>query len=579
MNKPAIMVLNDKPDGLDTLERALRHRYEHDYLIVSHTSAAAALGHLTELAAAGRPVAIVLAASTLASTSGTEFLATVRAAQPAAKRVLIVPRGGTAAPSLRVPTPLLQDRSAVQPVLQAMALGAIDAYLPAPGAEPDEQFHRGVSELLEEQAREAAPAQPAVRIIGEPRSARSHQLRDLLTRNSIPYAFDAADSEQGRARLEWAGQDGSALPVLITYNTGEVLVDPPTERLAAAFGLASLPPGPVDVAIIGGGPAGLSAALYTAAEGLSTLLLERETIGGQAGSSSLIRNYLGFPHGITGASLAARAFEQAWSFGAITSVAGPVTGLQPTSDGYMISLSDGRHAHARTVVIATGISYRRLAVPGMDTLVGAGVFYGATTSEASALGGQHVFVAGAANSAGQAAVNLARHAAQVTILVRGDSLAARMSQYLIDEINGTPNIDVQPRTEVAHALGNGRLEALALTNNKTGATTTVPASALVVLIGAEPHTDWLPGRITRDEHGFIITGPDLTTTAGSSASWAQKRQPLQMETSMPGIFAAGDVRHRSLKRVASAVGEGSIAATLVAQYLQDQTRTAETTEP
>ena len=578
MNKPAIMVLNDKPDGLDALERALRHRYEHDYLIISHTSAAAALSHLTELAAAGRPVAVVLSASTLAGTSGTEFLATVRAAQPAAKRVLIVPRGGTAAPSLRVPAPLLQDRSAAQPVLQAMALGAIDAYLPAPGAEPDEQFHRGVSELLEEHAREAAPAQPAVRIIGEPRSARSHQLRDLLARNSIPYAFDAADSEQGRARLELAGQRGSALPVLVTY-TGEVLVDPPTARLAAAFGLASLPPGPVDVAIIGGGPAGLSAAVYTAAEGLSTLLLERETIGGQAGSSSLIRNYLGFPHGITGASLATRAFEQAWSFGAITSVAGPVTGLQPASDGYLVSLSDGRHARARTVVIATGVSYRRLSAPGVDTLVGAGVFYGATTSEASALGGQHVFVAGAANSAGQAAVNLARHAAQVTILVRGDSLAARMSQYLIDEINGTPNIDVQPHTEVAHALGNGRLEALALTSNKTGATTTVPASALVVLIGAEPHTDWLPGRITRDEHGFIITGPDLTTTAGFSASGAQKRQPLQMETSMPGIFAAGDVRHRSLKRVASAVGEGSISATLVAQYLQDHPRSAERTEP
>ena len=334
MSKPAIMVLDDKPEGLDTLERALRHRYEHDYLIISHTSAAAALGHLTELRAAGRPIAVVLAASTLAATSGTEFLATVRGAQPAAKRVLIVPRGGTAAPSLRVPTPLLQDRSAAQPVLQAMALGAIDAYLPAPGAEPDEQFHRGVSELLEEQARRAAPAQPAVWIIGEPRSARSHQLRDLLARNSIPYAFDAADSEQGRARLERAGQHGSALPVLVTY-TGEVLVDPPTERLAAAFGLATLPSGAVDVAIIGGGPAGLSAAVYTAAEGLSTLLLERETIGGQAGSSSLIRNYLGFPHGITGASLATRAFEQAWSFGAITSVAGPVTGLQPASDGYI----------------------------------------------------------------------------------------------------------------------------------------------------------------------------------------------------------------------------------------------------
>jgi thioredoxin reductase (NADPH) len=375
MSKPVLMVLDDQPQSVAALEEALRSRYEHDYLIISHTSASTALNHLTELRAACRPVAVVLAAALTTETSGTEFLARVRSSQPAAKRVLIVPRGGPAAPSLRVPAPLLQDRSAALPVLQAMALGAIDTYLPGPGNARDEGFHRGVSELLEEWAHDAAPALPAAWIIGERQSARSYQLRDLLARNSIPYVFNAADSEPGRAMVEQAGQDCSALPVLVMYS-GEVLVDPPIERLAAAFGLAALPSGTVDVAIVGAGPAGLSAAVYTAAEGLSTLLLEREAIGGQAGSSSLIRNYLGFPHGVTGASLATRAFEQAWSFGAVTSMTGPVTGLWPASDGYIVSLGDGGQARARTVVIATGVSYRRLTAPGVDALLGAGVFYG-----------------------------------------------------------------------------------------------------------------------------------------------------------------------------------------------------------
>lgn len=569
MSKPVLIVVDDQPQSLAAVEGALRRRYEHDYLVISHTCPVMALNHLARLRAAGRPIAVVLAAASMTETSGAGFLAQVRSSQSDAKRVLIVPRGGPAAPSLRVPAPLLQDRSAALPVLQAMARGTIDGYLPAPGAEPDEQFHRGVSELLEEWACDAAPVLPAVWIIGERQSAHSHQLRDVLARNSIPYVFDAADSEPGRAMLEQAGQDGSVLPVLVMY-TGEVLVNPPAERLAAAFGLAALPPGTVDVAIIGAGPAGLSAAVCTASEGLSTLLLEREAFGGQAGSSSLIRNYLGFPHGVTGASLAARAFEQAWSFGAVPSMAGPVTGLQPAEDGYLLSLGDGGQASARTVVIATGVSYRKLTAPGVDGLLGAGIFYGATTSEASTFGGQHVFVVGAANSAGQAAVNLARHAAQVTILARGGSLAARMSQYLIEEISATPNIDVRPDTEVARAHGSGELEALTLTNNKSGVTTTVPASALVVLIGAEPRTGWLPAGIVRDEHGFILTSRNLTASGGPPADWPLDRPPLLMETSMPGIFAAGDVRHRSLKRVASAVGEGSTAATQASQHLREQ---------
>jgi thioredoxin reductase (NADPH) len=465
--------------------------------------------------------------------------------------------------------PLVQDRQAATPVLRAIAHGMIDAYLPAPGAGRDEGFHRAVSELLEEWALEAAPALPAVRIIAEQGSARAHELRDALARSSIPYVFYTPESADGRSWLQEAGQDGSALPVLVMY-TGDVLVDPPNDQIAAAFGLASLPTTTVDVAIVGAGPAGLSAAVYAASEGLSTLLLEREAIGGQAGSSSLIRNYLGFPRGISGANLATRAFEQAWSFGAIPSMTGPVTGLQPTADGFTLRLAGGGECRARSVLITTGVSYRRLDAPGLDPLLGAGVFYGATASESSAFAGEHVFIAGGANSAGQAAVNLARYARQVTIVIRGGSLAARMSQYLIDEISATANIDVRASTQIAAAQGSGRLEALTLKDTKTGTAETVPASALVVLIGAVPHTDWLPPRIGRDEHGFIVTGSDLPDGRDPVASWPLPRAPLPLETSLPGVFAAGDVRHGSVKRVASAVGEGSIATTQVTQYLQKQ---------
>ncbi len=298
-----------------------------------------------------------------------EFLAQARSMWPAAKRLLVVSRGGPAAPSLRVPVPLVQDRQAATPVLRAIAHGVIDTYLPAPGAGRDEGFHRGVSELLEEWAHDTASALPAVRIIAHQQSARAHELRDTLARNSVPYVFHDAESADGQSWLAQAGQDGTRLPVLGTY-TGEGLVDPPKDQIAAVFGLAGLPAGTVDVAIVGAGPAGLSAAVYAASEGLSTLLLEREAFGGQAGSSSLIRNYLGFPRGISGASLATRAFEQAWSFGAIPSMAGPAAG------GFTLHLAYGRTSQARSVLIATGVSYRRLDAPGLDSLLRAGVFYG-----------------------------------------------------------------------------------------------------------------------------------------------------------------------------------------------------------
>jgi thioredoxin reductase (NADPH) len=566
MATPVLMAVDDDPESLGVLDGTLRRRYGQDYLVISDASTAAALGRLQELQAAGHEVAVVMAAAAMTAAPAAEFLAQVRSIAPAAKRVLVVPRGGADAPSLRVPVPLVQDRQAAAPVLRAIAHGMIDTYLPAPGAGRDEGFHRGISELLEEWAHEAAPAVPAVRIIAEQRSARAHELRDLLARNGVPYLFHAAESADGQSWLAHAGQDGSVLPVVVTY-TGEVLVDPARDQIAAIFGLASVPAGTIDVAIVGAGPAGLSAAVYAASEGLSTLLLEREAFGGQAGSSSLIRNYLGFPRGISGASLATRAFEQAWSFGAVPSLTGPVTALQPATGGFTLHLAGGRISNARSVLIATGVSYRRLDAPGLDALLGSGVFYGATASEGSAFAGEHVFIAGGANSAGQAAVNLARYARQVTIVVRGDSLAARMSQYLIDEISATPNINVRTSTQIAAADGTGKLETLTVSDTKTGRTETVPAAALVVLIGAVPHTGWLPPSIGRDEHGFILTGSDLPGRRDPGAGPAPSR-PL--ETSLPGVFAAGDVRHGSIKRVASAVGEGSIATTQLTEYLQSQ---------
>jgi thioredoxin reductase (NADPH) len=565
------MLVDDNPASRKMLDRTLRLRYDHDYLIISEAEPQRALGRLRELREAGQPAAVVIASAAMTATDAVEFLGQIRGIQPTAKRVLAVPRGGPAAPSFRVPLPLVQDRQAATPVLRAIAYGMIDAFLQAPGAGRNEEFHLAISELLEEWAHDTAPVRPAAWIVAPERSARAHELRDLLARSGVPYVFHAAESAEGQSLLHRAGQDRSALPVLVMY-TGEVLPGPSNDQIAAVFGLGSLPAGTVDVAIVGAGPAGLSAAVYTASEGLSTLLLEREAIGGQAGSSSLIRNFLGFPRGISGASLATRAFAQAWTFGAIPAITGPVTGLETSADGFTLHIAEGGASHARTVLIATGVSYRILDAPGLDALVGAGVFYGAAPAESAAFTGEHVFIAGGANSAGQAAVNLARYAQQVTILVRDDSLAARMSQYLIEEISATSNIDVRTSTQIAAAQGTAKLEALTLTNTDTRSTETVPASALLVLIGAEPRTGWLPAQIARDEHGFVITGSDLLANRDPLAAWPLPRPPGPLETSIPGVFAAGDIRHGSVKRVASAVGEGSIAATQMNQYLVGQGR-------
>jgi thioredoxin reductase (NADPH) len=398
-------------------------------------------------------------------------------------------------------------------------------------------------------------------------------LRDLLGRNGVLYTFYSADSEEGKELLAQIGHSSARLPVLVLYD-GQVLVDPSNAEIAdAACGVkSSLKQADFDLLVIGAGPAGLAAAVYGASEGLDTLVVEGEAIGGQAGTSSLIRNYLGFPWGIGGAELASRAAEQAWLFGASFVYMRHATELRRTGDRLEVALSCGNEVTARAVIVATGASYCRLGVPNLEALHGAGVFYGAAVSEAQAVQGQEVYVVGAGNSAGQAAMHLSKYASHVTLLARGDSLATSMSEYLIKEIEAAENIEVRLNTRVIDGGGEGQLERLVLKDSVSGLTETVPAAALFVLIGAQPHTSWLPAEIERDERGYVITGRDLLRYGQPRRGWHLERLPLLLETSMAGVFAAGDVRHGSVKRAASAVGEGSIAVQMDHEYLSSASR-------
>ncbi|MGC2006965.1 NAD(P)/FAD-dependent oxidoreductase, partial [Trebonia sp.] len=372
----------------------------------------------------------------------------------------------------------------------------------------------------------------------------------------------------GKVLLEQAGATAATLPVVIMFD-GRVLENPSNTQLAEAIGMRTSPgPGLYDVAVIGAGPAGLAAAVYGASEGLSTVVLEPEAIGGQAGTSSRIRNYLGFPTGVSGEDLAVRAYTQAWNFGADYVYGNPATGLRTQGPERVVTVAGGDEVRSRAVIIATGVSYRRLGIPSLDALTGAGVFYGAATSEAKAMKDRQVFVVGGANSAGQAAVHLARYAARVTMLVRGQSLADSMSEYLVKEITSTPNIAVRYNAVVTGGGGTGRLESLTLLDQASGAIQTVPAAAVFVLIGAEPRTQWLPDGIRRDRWGFVVTGPDLMAGGYPAEGWPLQRAPMLLESSLPGVFAVGDVRCGSVKRVASAVGEGSVAIRLVHDYLR-----------
>jgi thioredoxin reductase (NADPH) len=447
---------------------------------------------------------------------------------------------------------------------RATALGRIDTFVVKGWVTPEEWLYPQVQEALTAWALAHRPRHVVYRIVGDQWSLRSHELRDFLSRNGVPVEFAAADSDRGRQLLREFGIDPARLPAAI-HAGGRVLYDPTLADLATSHGVATRPSQPVyDLAILGAGPAGLAAGVYGASEGLRTLVIEPEALGGQAGTSSLIRNYLGFTRGIGGAELAHRAWEQAVLFGAEFMFTQPATGLAVRGADRVITFREGTEVVSRAVLIAVGVTYRRLPIPTLDRLVGSGVFYGAAGVEAPALAGDQVYVVGGANSAGQAALHLARFAARVTLLIRGDSLTAGMSAYLVTQIEAAPTIDVRLHTRLVDGHGESRLEGLTLEDTHTGRREEVPAAAVFILIGAEPHTDWLRDAVRLDDHGFVLTGPDVPPDA-----WPVTRAPLPFETSLPGVFAAGDVRHGSVKRVAGAVGEGSVAVGSVHQYLAE----------
>jgi thioredoxin reductase (NADPH) len=547
------MAVHEQARELEVLQRELAGRYAADYEIMCEASTVSALDRLDVLRmTTDAEVLAVFAAHEMTGMTGIQFLQQAHQRHPRAQRVLLIPWG---------------NRSASKPILKAISLGRIDRYATVPSRFPDEDFHYLVTELLRDRQQKQHARPTVVTVVGERWAARSHEFRDLLQRSGLPFVFHASDSAEGRALLQQVRRPAGPFPVLVRFD-GEVLTNPTNEQAAVALGVRhSFEEGTFDVVVVGAGPAGLSAAVYAASEGLRTIVVDRETIGGQAGASSLIRNYLGFPLGIGGAELCSRALDQAWSFGAETSVLRAATDVRCDGDDRVVALADGTEIRTRAVVLATGASYQRLDIPGLESLVGAGVFYGGGITEAPAMEGAHVYVVGAGNSAGQAAIHLARHAKRVMMIVRGGALGASMSDYLVRLIDAADNIDVRLHTTVIDGHGNGRLEELVIRDSSTGETRRVAAAALFVLIGAQPHTAWLPESIQRDQHGFILTGDDVDPAATAAAGGRKPRAPLMLETTMPGVFAAGDVRHGSVKRVASAVGEGGVTIRSVHQYL------------
>jgi thioredoxin reductase (NADPH) len=524
--------------------RDLGERFGGHYEVEAHVDASAASRALGGHAEEGRSVAAVLVGDT-AACGGGEFRAHVREIHPHARRVLIVRRG---------------EWKNEHPAVEAMRTGQADAYVFVPWGLPERWLYLPMTELLADWEASQRPPTEVVQIVGEERERRAHELRDVFAHIGIPFGFYSPRSPEAAAILERAQPTPPRLPV-VSFASGTVLIDPSYERIVQALGFSTEPEAPrCDLAIVGGGPAGLAAAVYGASEGLATVLVDHAIPGGQAGTSSRIRNYLGFPTGLSGRDLTNRALEQAWFFGARFVLSRRATALAPTRYGYRIDLEDAESIEAKVVVVGTGVTWRRLAVPSIDALLGAGVFYGAARSDAVTVEGARVFIVGAGNSAGQAAVHLAAAGAAVKVVVRGQSLAASMSDYLVRELEETPAITIRLHTEVVGADGRTHLTSLTLLNNVDDSTEVVPADLLYVMIGADPHTEWLDGVIARDEQGYLLTGPDVASQ--DRFAWALERPPMLLETSLPGVFAAGDVRRGAVKRVASSVGEGSIAVQL-----------------
>ncbi|HTP16014.1 MAG TPA: FAD-dependent oxidoreductase [Streptosporangiaceae bacterium] len=548
--RTAIVTVDDDPGVSRAVARDLRRRYGEQYRIVRAESGQAALDALRQMKLRGDLVAVILADYRMPEMTGIEFLEHAMDVYPGARRVLLTAYADTGA------------------AIDAINVVDLDHYLLKPWDPPEEKLYPVVDGLLEAWRTADRRAVPETKIVGHRWSSRSSEVREFLARNQVPYRWYAADEPEGRRLLAAAGTDGLELPVVITPD-GEALVAPADAELASQVGLATEPSKDFyDLIVIGGGPAGLGAAVYGASEGLRTVLVERTATGGQAGQSSRIENYLGFPDGISGAQLTDRARRQAARFGAEVLTTRDVVGLDVNGSARRVRFADGSAIDAHTVILATGVSYRQLAAPGLEEMTGRGVYYGSALTEAAACSGQDVFIIGGANSAGQAAVYLARAARSVTMLVRGSSLESSMSYYLIQQIAGIPAISVRTCTEVIAAGGTDHLESLTLRDTSTGATKTVSAQWLFLFIGAAPLTDWLDGVVLRDERGFVVAGPDLSVTGQRPAGWDLDRPPYHLETSVPGVFVAGDARAESAKRVASAVGEGAMAVMLVHRYLE-----------
>ncbi|MEV0413254.1 FAD-dependent oxidoreductase [Streptomyces sp. NPDC050448] len=546
--KPVILAVDDDPQVLRAVRRDLRSAYGDRYRVLGASSAADALKILDSLDERGHDPALFLVDQRMPDVTGVEFLLEAVSRFPDARRVLLTAYAETDA------------------AITAINRVRLDYYLLKPWDPPHERLFPVLDDLLSDWLATYRPAYDGIIVAGHLVSPGTHAVRDFFTRNGQPFRFLNVERDPEALTLI-AAQPDAALP-LVRFPDGAVLSAPSDTVLAQRLGLATTASRPhYECVIVGAGPAGLAAGVYAASEGLSTLMLDSRAPGGQAGTSSLIENYLGFPSGLSGGDLTRRATIQASRFGA--EILHPVEVVSLTRDdpAKILTLADGTEISAETVLLATGVSYNRLEAPGADRFEGAGLYYGAATTESSACISQHVFIVGGANSAGQAAVHFAKYAARVTILVRADSLDASMSRYLIDEIDRTPNIEVRVRTTVVRLDGDEHLEKLTLHDATTGGDTEVPARFMFTFIGARPHTDWLSGVVERDEYGFVLTGSDLIANGGElPAEWSLERAPYPLETSVPGVFAAGDVRAHSVKRVASGVGEGAMAVSLIHRY-------------
>jgi thioredoxin reductase (NADPH) len=551
MAKPVLLAIDDDRDVLNAIARDLRRHYSQTYRVLKADSGQAALDLLRDLKERDEPIALILSDQRMPGMDGVTLLSKSMALHPKSKRVLLTAYADTAA------------------AIGAINQSQVDYYFLKPWDPPEEKLYPTLDDLLGDWRASYRPGYGGVRVVSDRWSADGHRIREFLARNQVPYEFlDVETSEEGRALASGADGTMAGLP-LVVLSGGIKLARPEPGDLAAHIGLATTAKERFyDLAIVGAGPAGLASAVYGGSEGLRTVLIEQQAPGGQAGTSSRIENYLGFPAGLSGGDLSRRAVAQATRFGVEILTPQQVTGLSFVGPYKALTLSDGSELACHVLMLAVGVSWNLLPAEGADRLTGCGVYYGASMTEAVHARGQTVYLVGAGNSAGQAAMFFKDHARRVVMVVRGDSLAAKMSRYLVDRIERTPNIEVRFDTEIRACRGTARLEALELSNRKTGATDVVEAAQLFVFLGATPRTEWLTGIVACDEQGFILTGPDLSEA--DLRDWPLERDPYLLETNVPGVFAAGDARHGSIKRVASAVGEGSVAVHFMHRVLAER---------